>query len=290
MAKAPGLYRPDGRPARQFGEEIIEPGEPFSGETLSTIRLLVSDHTPPDAPLQKRASAVVPASDPVSEPPLPPDPLPDPLPDEPETAVDLNLTDLDAYAEDHLQTMQAMQEAAALSLPPPAQSPSGARSLHPPQPSVRDSWRRLVIVEGGPGRALRSALTRPRFWAIALLVGLIAWRPWAIPFMVLTLATAVILFVLLAGAERVADLAGWGYARLKKHNPARADLILQRGNRVLTQVPWLADRLPPEWVQGFHIPEQDRDMPPSPDDARLKSRLERIAAEETRLHTVAKGT
>ncbi|WP_127114778.1 hypothetical protein [Shimia sediminis] len=286
MAKAPGLYRPDGRPARQFGEEIIEPGEPFSGETLSTIRLLVSDHTPPDAPLQKHASAAVPAADPAPEP----HPHPDPLPDEPETAADLNLTDLDAYAEDHLQTMQAMQEAAALSLPPPAQSPSDAQSLHPRQPSVRDSWRRLVIVEGGPGRALRSALARPRLWALALLVGLIAWHPWAIPFMVLTLATAVILFVLLAGAERVADLAGWGYARLKKRNPARADLILQRGNRVLTQVPWLADRLPPEWVQGFDIPEQDRDMPPSPDDTRLKSRLERMAAEETRLHTVAKGT
>lgn len=296
MAKAPGLYRPDGQPVRQFGEEIVESGKPFSGDTLAVIRSLVSDHALP--PSESDTDAVSAderqqSSKPVPELPSHPhrDPLPDPLPDEQLNPIRLNLAELDTYATDHLRTMQAMQEAAAVSPPPPKRPPDDATARHPPQlPSVRDSWRQLVIVEGRPGRSLRSTLQRPRFWATLLLLGLIAWRPWAIPFMVLTIAMAVILFVLLAGADRVAEIAGWGYARLKKRDPARAERLLRRGNRFLTKVEWLADRLPPSWVEGFHVPDLEAATAPPTDDGFLKSRLARIAAEETGRPQLAKGT
>ena len=293
MAKAPGLYRPDGEPARQFGEEIIEPGEPFSRETLSTIRSLVSERTAPSAPkgqtpdegkrvISKRRAK---QTDPTQRAELPAHPA-----NEPEPEIALNLSDLDAYAEDHLQNAQAMQETAAHSPSQQTPSPSGTPTRQPPQPSERGSWRRLVIVEAAPGRLLRSALRRPRPWAMALLIGIVIWRPWAIPIMVISLSLMAVFFVLFAGVDRVAGIAGWGFTRLRKHDPARAERLLRRGNRFLTRVEWVADRLPPTWVQGFHVPDLDSISATPTDDTLLKSRFERIAAEESSTAALAKGT
>lgn len=43
MTSKHGLFRSDGRPARQYGEEIIEPGQEFNEETLDVIRSLVDE-------------------------------------------------------------------------------------------------------------------------------------------------------------------------------------------------------------------------------------------------------
>ncbi len=43
MGKPSGVVRPDGRPARRFGDEIITPGEGYTEHTLGKIRALVAD-------------------------------------------------------------------------------------------------------------------------------------------------------------------------------------------------------------------------------------------------------
>ncbi|MEQ9696054.1 hypothetical protein [Shimia sp. SDUM112013] len=50
MTRKHGLYRSDGQPARQYGEEIIEPGEAFNEDTLSVIRDLVDETAQPADP------------------------------------------------------------------------------------------------------------------------------------------------------------------------------------------------------------------------------------------------
>ena len=107
--------------------------------------------------------------------------------------------------------------------------------------------------------------------------------------MVLTVAIAVILFVVLAGSDRVAQIAGWLYRRIKKNDPARAERLVRRGNRLLTRVPWLADALPLSWVEGFRMPESDADYAADADDGHLVSRLARIAAEEAGNPVLSKG-
>lgn len=308
MAKAPGLYRPDGRPVRQFGEDIIEPGEAFSGDTLSTIRTLVSD----DAPTQPTTSPPDDTAKAVDEPPAPERAPPTVAPKDLPTALqevnperDLSasrscssvpedfgqvLADLDDYAQDRLHDMQVVQQAAAQSF---ARHPSQDHAnlvIDPPKPSARDNWRRLVIVEGAPGRSLRRFVSRPRMLALLLLVIVSFWRPWFIPLLSIILFTSAAILLVMVGAERVGSAVGWWFQRLQKRNPARASRLLHRGNRFLKRAEWLADRLPPAWVQGFHVPDLDAAVAPVPDDAHLQSRFERIAAQERSGPGLAKGT
>lgn len=325
MAKAPGLYRPDGRPARQFGEEIIEPGKPFSGETLQTIRSLVTD-TPQASPLialavdQSERHAPDPASvdgkkakaeDPAkamretptapttapakdapeqAEPSDPTTPCavdgaalnaPDSLPTEalPENFQQV-LQSLDDFARDKLESLHDIKNNALDSLArDPGDSQVGMVAQGEPR-AAKENWRRLIVVEGVPGRTLRRFFSKPRLIALAMLIGVSFWKPWFIPMLFLVAMTALVLMSIVAGADRVSSVVGWWYGRLQRRNPARADRLLHIGNRLLTRVEWLADRLPPAWVQGFHIPDLDAAVAPPEDDSQFQSRLERIAAQE----------
>lgn len=291
MAKATGLERPDGRPVRQFGEDIVETGEPFSTDTLMTIRSMVSDSEPAKPPkhpsADKEPAANIPDTPAEQEPAPDPAPLPDPLPDTPEDDFALSPEALEAFAEQHLK---AMQDDAAISLKPTPQPDHENKVIFPPRPAPKESWRRLTITEGAPGQTVRRALRRPRMLAIILLVGVALWRPWFIPLFVLVNLTALALFAVLAGTDRIAALASLWFKRLKKRDPDRAQRLLNRGNRLLCRVEWLADRLPPAWVQGFHVPDLDAIDAPPEDDAFVKSRFDRIAAEERAVHGLAKGT
>lgn len=347
MAKASGLYRPDGRPARQFGEEIIEPGEPFSGETLRNIRSMVSDGSPaPKPPLvarepdtgseqqlhveqaspKRHADPVqdqAPSEDTTQESPAtltaevpqdasaahkadapPPEVLlpdieeavPEAIPAEtvPKETLPDNFRDilrsLDDFARDKLEAMQGIQgNTAGRDLRNPDDPQVGLVPQGQPR-TAKENWRRLIIIEGVPGRALRRFFSKPRLIALALLIGVSFWKPWFIPMLFLVVITALLLMAIVAGAERVGGAVGWWYSRLQRRNPARADRLLRLGNRLLTRVEWLADRLPPSWVQGFHIPDLDAAVAPPEDDSQFRSRLERIAAQESVGQGLANGT
>lgn len=68
MTKKHGLVRSDGQPARQFGEEIIEPGEKYSDETLDVIRTLLEEHdVEPEAVPEPRETVLKSQSEPQIE-------------------------------------------------------------------------------------------------------------------------------------------------------------------------------------------------------------------------------
>ncbi|WP_299355822.1 hypothetical protein [uncultured Shimia sp.] len=346
MAKAPGLYRPNGEPARQFGEDIVEPGEPFTGDTLKTIRMLVSDEpeveaeeTPVSQPEQPVAhthssdlagSAVEhssPEPDPhtavqmalsaeiaLEEPQQPGPEAEDSQPDvdtsltpdmpaastisEHEAPEDFGrvLTDLDTFARDKLLDIEDVQQRASERLNrkdgdvPVGMIPNTTPETPQKTKTSKKEWRRLTIVEGAPGRAVRRFSRKPRNIAIMLLIAIAVWRPWFIPIFTLVVFLLLGLLIAFLGTDRVAAIVSWWYNRLRRRNPQRAKRLLKRGNRLLMSVEWLADRLPPSWVHGFHIPDLEGALEPPVDDEKLKSRFEKIAAQEQVGQGLTNGT
>lgn len=149
-----------------------------------------------------------------------------------------------------------------------------------PPARAKPEWRKLNVVEGAPGRAVRQFLSQPRNVALLMLVYISLWRPWFIPTLTFVIFLSVVLIAISVGPDRVASFTGWWFARLKRRNPKKADRLIRRGNRFLRRVEGLADRLPPAWVAGFYLPELDGEDRTAGDDAHLKARLERIAAQE----------
>ena len=375
MGNAKGLRGPDGRPARQFGEDILEPGEPFTGDTMHVIRSLVKD---PEAVIPSDKAQVEPL---VSDTPLvaPSQPtqvetveihtdtpqietilLPDIFHDDfsefskltesyaaamgledtpednsdrvssnvnlysqedPETALETHaddsstpqenpaveisqttlesdltdniaqvMSDMDSFAGAKIAEIEA-HEAEQDSAPEPNGWSTVAVAPVPPlkvkrkwmeRPPKRPKpeWRKLNVVEGAPGRAVRQFLSQPRNIALLMLVYISLWRPWFIPTLTFVILLSVVLVAICVGPDRVASFAGWWFARLKRRNPKKADRLIRRGNRILRRVEGLANRLPPAWVAGFYLPELDGEERQVENDAQLKSRLERIAAQE----------
>ena len=371
MGNAKGLQGPDGRPARQFGEHILEPGEPFTGDTMDVIRSLVDDRegeSPSDG-LQDEPSVLSKLLDKKSNTiPLEPTkvlqntpqiesaPLADTVCDDfsefsklaesfaaamgleentdsdigsvrgeayPQAAqaiitqsievaipqeepeVEISPTALeDGLTENIAQVMSDMDSFAGAKLAEieanevekdsPAE-PSGWNTvevepvpplavkrkwMERPPARAKPEWRKLNVVEGAQGRAVRQFLSQPRNVALLMLVYISLWRPWFIPTLTFVIFLSVVLIAISVGPDRVASFTGWWFARLKRRNPKKADRLIRRGNRFLRRVEGLADRLPPAWVAGFYLPELDGEDRTAGDDAHLKARLERIAAQE----------
>lgn len=383
MGNAKGLQGPDGRPARQFGEDILEPGEPFTCDTMDVIRSLVDDrevdvpcddmHVEPPATkkLHVEQAQSIQAKNPeiqMAAPQLDSIPLSDivqddfrefsklaesyaaamGLEDKFESDLKSSSVDADSYVESgiahetHVETIASLNS--ALPERPVSEErlvdempetdlesdlpeniaqvmsdmdrfagakiaeieaneaekesntdPSGWSSVAvdpvPPlkvkrkwieRPQVRSKpeWRKLNVVEGAPGRAVRNFLSQPRNIALLMLVYISLWRPWFIPTLTFVIFLSVVLIAISIGPDRVASFTGWWFARLKRRNPQRADRLIRRGNRILRRVEGLANLLPPAWVAGFYLPELDGEDRTAENDAQLKSRLERIAAQE----------
>ncbi|SHJ80717.1 hypothetical protein SAMN05444000_11391 [Shimia gijangensis] len=395
MGNVPGLLRPDGRPARQFGEEIVVPGEAFTGDTMEVIRSLVDD---PDGDPVVESSNAAPVKPAHTEPkPEPEQAKPDPEPEmdilsqvavsatvqaepqpqmppsdddsmsnfamlassfakamgldaedrlpfdvgPPSTPTDApavkTVTDLVANmvteaVEAPAQTEPEAKEAASLAHPeqddqdeitdnitqvlsdldsfagaklaqiesesvagsdlpeptgwnpvavaPPPPLKVKRRWKNRPHARSKPEWRKLNVVEGAPGRAVRHFVSKPRNVALLLLVFISLWRPWFIPTLTMVIFLTILLVAIAIGPDRVASVTGWWFARLKKRNPKKADRLIRRGNRLLRKVEGLADRLPPAWVAGFYLPELDGEDRSADNDTQLKERLERIAAQE----------
>lgn len=421
MGNASGLQGPEGRPARQFGEEIIEPGEPFSGETISTIRSLVTGRESDNGSDTQEASTFEeppvrdPMCDPVSDemvdtsqPPVEPTPVPvvaevvtepepvamasypvprvsntvqsndvadddfanfaqlaasyaaamrmggepqsapetilehapqpevaqveddvqvaqavaeivqaepvlTPMPDpevstkdkagqadQPKDLEQVNgdlvgsiaqvMSDMDSFAGSRLAEIEAVGTEDETLPEPAGWKPVAVEPVPPlkvkrkwlerPPKRSKPEWRRLNVVEGAPGRAVRQFLSQPRNIAFMMLVYISLWRPWFIPTLTFVIFLTILLVVIAMGPDRVASFAGWWFARLNRRNPKRAERLIRKGNKLLRRVEVLADRLPPAWVDSFYLPELDGEDRSEVNDAQLKERLERIAAQE----------
>ena len=175
----------EARDIPQYGADIKEPGEPFGEETLDAIRFLV-------------------AEDDVT-PGVPSNP--------PEQAVLVRTT-----PEAQTSNWDPDQERAKV------ENDAGDWQQWAEAPPKRE-WRRLTIVEGGPGRALRRLLTTPRLLSIAFLSFIVYWQPMFIPMLVLVLVSALLLVRALIGQDRMARFVGRRIQRLIWRDPAIAALL-----------------------------------------------------------------
>ena len=171
--------------ARQFGEEIIEPGEPFNGDTLSTIRALVAEHG-------TSACAAAPAS-------------PDSRDQDPACAPDETRP---VAAQDAPVASDADRAA-----PPERETVSEAVG--------QSGWRRLTITERAPVRWVRRRLATPRGIAVMLLLAVTLWEPWFIPVLFAALVFAVLIVGALIGQDRLGRIALYLLRRHIWADPAR---------------------------------------------------------------------
>ena len=176
----------DGTGARQFGEEIIEPGEPFTGETLDTIRALVADS--PDVGLTVTGGT------------------------HPEETVSGRFRPgVSGQARGH-DAVVAPSDVREI-LPSEEADPASVR--------VRRTWRRLEIVEGAPGQLVRRVLSSPRWIALMILAGVFLWRPWFIPALVFVIVFALLLIGVLIGQDRLGRIMIYVLKRYIWADPAR---------------------------------------------------------------------
>lgn len=176
----------DGTGARQFGEEIIEPGEPFTGETLDTIRALIADS--PDV-------GVTATGDTHPE----------------ETANGRFEPGVSGQSHGH-DAVEAPRDARE-SVPSEEAEPAPAR--------VRRAWRRLEIVEGAPGQLVRHVMSSPRWIALMILASVFLWRPWFIPALVFVIVFALLLIGVLIGQDRLGRIMIYVLKRYIWADPAR---------------------------------------------------------------------
>lgn len=225
----PNLY--EGREIPQFGTDIKEPGEPFGDETLDVIRALVTDDdVVPGTP----ATAAAPAPRMASRE---------------EHVSDAGDTDA--------QTWNPVGER--------AKAQASAADWHEwVEAPRRREWRRLEIVEGGPGRALRRFLTTPRLLSIAFLSGVVYWYPMFIPMLVLVVVSVLLLIGALIGQDRMGRFVGRRIQRLIWRDPAMAALI---------------EKITPRrWRHLLYRPTSEEASWDGPIDPSFAQRLSRIRA------------
>lgn len=209
----------------QYGEDIKEPGEPFGEGTLDAIRTLVAE----DDAVAGVAQNVGPKRT---------APAVGATPEEPEAPVLLGATALaNATAADWHEWVDA--------------------------PRARQ-WRKIEIVEGGPGRALRRFLTTPRLLSIAFMSAVVYWQPYFIPMLVLVLVCILLLVGALIGQDRMARFVLRRIQRFIWADPALA--------RALEKVaPYRMRRL-------LYRPASEEDVWDGPIDPSFAARISRIGS------------
>lgn len=159
----------------QYGQDIIEPGEPFTDATLDTIRALLAES----------------------------DPVPQPKPLE-ETVL---FAGRRARRDKNRDTTRP-----EIHTSPPAVEPQDPPLF--PELAAQDedlfeierSWRTIEVTEGSAGRSLRRFLMSPRLVAVVFLAGVVAWQPWFIPMLALMFVSSLLLVGALIGQDRMARI------------------------------------------------------------------------------------
>ncbi|MGR3714602.1 MAG: hypothetical protein ACU0A6_15950 [Shimia sp.] len=220
----PTLY--ENREVPQYGEDIKEPGEPFGEDTLDVIRTLVSED-------ESYSDHTVVEPHPKA------------------TSPDVATPDV------------AMEDPAAPILGATARAKATAKDWHDwVEAPRRREWRKLEVVEGGPGRALRRFLTTPRLVAIAFMSGVVYWKPMFIPMLVLVFVCALLLIGALIGQDRMGRI------------------VLRRVQRVIWANPGFAQTLekatPYKLRYLLYRPASEEDVWDGPIDPSFAARLTRI--------------
>ncbi|WP_412551692.1 hypothetical protein [Shimia sp. MIT910701] len=188
-ATAPERLKPP-----QYGQDIIEPGEPFTDATLDTIRSLLAES----------------------------DPVPQPKPLE-ETVLFARQR---KRREKHRDTTQPeiYQDAPVAETPDPSPFPE----LAPPEEEpfeIERSWREIEVTEGSAGRSLRRFLMSPRMVSVIFLAGVVAWQPWFIPMLALMFVSSLLLVGALIGQDRMARIVLFMLKRFVWADPSLGRLM-----------------------------------------------------------------
>ncbi|WP_299424321.1 hypothetical protein [uncultured Shimia sp.] len=169
-ATAPERLKPP-----QYGQDIIEPGEPFTDATLDTIRALLAES----------------------------DPVPQPKPLE-ETVL---FAGRRGKRDKNRDTTQPEIHCHDPVVEPQAPSPFPDLAAPEEEPfEIERSWRTIEVTEGSAGRSLRRFLMSPRLVAVVFLAGVVAWQPWFIPMLALMIVSSLLLVGALIGQDRMARI------------------------------------------------------------------------------------
>ncbi|MCP4212355.1 MAG: hypothetical protein GY764_12885 [Halieaceae bacterium] len=231
----PTLY--EGGSVPQYGQDIKEPGEPFGADTLDTIRTLVAeDDVVPDTIPEAAAATTL------------------------RQKLSRKKTVQDLSSEETAQDVRADSDSAHHA---PSASSNAEADWHDwANGPSKGSWRKIQVVEGGPGRALRRFLTTPRLLSILFLSGVVYWKPMFIPVLALVLISVPLLIGALIGQDRMARFMMRRFQRLLWNNPdlARAlEKVTPRRNR-----------------HFLHRPASEDDVWDGPIDPAFAERLSRI--------------
>lgn len=222
----------------QFGQDIKEPGEPFGEGTLDSIRTLIAeDDTKPGvaaSPQNKAAS---------------------------HEEVDSEKRRSRSGGKMFVRSSAPEKDEDALEAVPSnnASEDEWHDWGHVPK---RNSWRKIEIVEGAPGRALRRFLTTPRLMSILFLSGVVYWKPLFIPVLALVLVSIPLLIGALIGQDRMGRFVLRRLQRFVWKNPDLA--------RLLEKV------TPRRRRHLLHRPASEQDVWDGPIDPAFAERLSRI--------------
>lgn len=180
------------KPSR-YGDDIIEPGEPYTDATLDTIRAILAENDPvPEAkPLKINSNSIRSRS---SAPHAHPAAQAEKTGERPH--------DSERDIEDHLV------------------------SAHAEMPSEpKRSWRQIEVVEGRTGRSVRRFFMSPRLVSVVFLSGVVIWQPWFIPMLVLLGISSLLLVGALIGQDRMARILLYLLKRFVWADPSLGRLL-----------------------------------------------------------------
>lgn len=188
-ATAPARLKPP-----QYGQDIIEPGEPFTDATLDTIRSLLAESNP------------VPQPKPLAETVL--------------------FARQRRRREKHRDITQPEIQKDEPELETPASLPFSELTDPVEEPfEIERSWRTIEVTEGRAGRSLRRFLMSPRMVSVMFLAGVVVWQPWFIPMLALMFVSSLLLVGALIGQDRMARMVLYMLKRFIWADPSLGRLM-----------------------------------------------------------------
>jgi len=115
--------------------------------------------------------------------------------------------------------------------------------------------RQFSIILANKMFAFLSRKDAPRILAAALIVMTIITNPWFVIGLFFLLAAITGLIAYGLGADRCSRLISARFAKLKKQNPEKADILLTRAIFLRNGLERLLDKLPEDWTRGLYLPE-----------------------------------
>lgn len=112
-------------------------------------------------------------------------------------------------------------------------------------------------VEDLTGRRVPSVWRR-RLLIAAPFVLIMLWKPWLIPGVILVTFWGAVALLAVLGGERLSEMFVRFYLWLNQRNPARAERVRDRADRLAMRLDALLDRLPEGWTEGLYMPDFSR--------------------------------